>query len=90
MNNNTRESFAFQKKDKTTAARLNWASRSQRLDRGRKMKSLICPYCGCIAHIPERLEEHIKEQSNCEMCGSGTYLYDGEEEPLSFPKENDD
>ena len=50
------------------------------------MKSLICPSCGCIAHIPERLEDHIKEHNNCEMCGSGAYVYDGEVEPLAFPK----
>jgi len=53
------------------------------------MKSLICPNCGCIAHIPKRLEDHIKEHNNCEMCGSGAYVYDGEVEPLSFPKGKD-
>jgi len=52
------------------------------------MKSLICPSCGCIAHIPERLEEYIKTHNICEMCGSGAYLYDGKVEPLSFPSIN--
>ncbi len=54
------------------------------------MKSQMCPNCGCIAHIPERLEAHVKVQNSCEMCGSGTYLYDGEVEPLTFPEENSD
>ncbi len=49
------------------------------------MKSLICPKCGCIGHIPERLLPHVQE-INCEMCGMPGYLYDGEVDPFCFPK----
>ncbi len=52
------------------------------------MKSIICPNCGCIAHLPERHLPHIKK-TNCEMCGMETYLYDGEVDPLSFPTGSD-
>ena len=48
------------------------------------MKSLICPSCGCIAHIQDHQEE-IKDRAICEMCGSSPYLYDEEIEPFAFP-----
>ncbi len=48
-------------------------------------KSLICPNCGCIGRVPEHMEQIIREQGLCEMCGSSTYIYDGEVEPFFFP-----
>ena len=48
------------------------------------MKSLICPSCGCIAHISDSLKE-IQNQALCEMCGSSTYVHDGDVDPFTFP-----
>jgi hypothetical protein len=52
------------------------------------MKSLVCPSCGCIAHISDHMEQ-VKDYANCEMCGSSPYLYDGEVEPFTFPGQKD-
>ncbi len=53
------------------------------------MKSLICPSCGCIAHISDHLEE-LQNQALCEMCGGSTYIYDGDVEPFAFPGQEGD
>lgn len=52
------------------------------------MKSLVCPSCGCIAHISDHMEQ-VKDYANCEMCGSSPYLYDGEVDPFTFPGQKD-
>ncbi len=53
------------------------------------MKSLICPSCGCIAHISDH-QEQLQNQALCEMCGSSPYVYDGNVEPFTFPGQEGD